>query len=231
MRFLERRVTVVCGHYGTGKTNLSINLAMDCARDGENVTLIDMDVVNPYFRSSDYAEELTALGVRVIGPNFANSNLDTPSLPAAIGDSITDGERVIIDVGGDDAGATALGVYSRRLAEADPDVIYVVNRYRSQTASPADAVEILGEIERAARIRATCIANNSHLKEYTVLDTVLESIPFAEEVSGLTGLPIRFTTVPVGIDPLNKIPNMYPVRVCVKAPWEKAGNRIAEDHR
>jgi len=231
MRFIERRVTVVCGHYGTGKTNLSINLALDCAREGEHVTLIDMDVVNPYFRSSDYADILTEEGVRVLGPNFANTNLDTPSLPAAIGDAISDGERVIIDVGGDDAGATALGVYSKRLNEADPDVIYVVNRYRSQTTSPEEAADILLEIERAAHIKATCIANNSHLKQFTTLETVTGSMPFADRVSELTGLPLRFTTVPSGVDPLNKVPNMYPVSVYVRAPWEKAGNRIAEGNR
>ena len=231
MRFIERRVTVVCGHYGTGKTNLSINLAIDCAREGEHVTLIDMDVVNPYFRSSDYADILTEEGVRVLGPNFANTNLDTPSLPAAIGDAISDGERVIIDVGGDDAGATALGVYSKRLNEADPDVIYVINRYRSQTTSPEEAADILLEIERAAHIKATCIANNSHLKQFTTLETVTGSMPFADRVSELTGLPLRFTTVPSGVDPLNKVPNMYPVSVYVRAPWEKAGNRIAEGNR
>jgi len=231
MSFLTNRVTVVCGHYGTGKTNLSINLAMDAADEGDKVTLIDMDVVNPYFRSSDYAEMLTEKGVRVIGPNFANSNLDTPSLPAAIGDAIGEGERVIIDVGGDDAGATALGVYRKQLAQSEPDVIYVINRYRSQTTSPEEAVAILREIERAAGIRATCLANNSHLKEHTTEDTVLESLPFAEKVSELTGLPIRFTTSPVGLNLLNKTPQMYHVRVYVKAPWEKAGNRIAQSNR
>ncbi len=224
MRFLTNRVTVVCGHYGTGKTNLSINLAIDTAKEGEDVTLIDMDVVNPYFRSSDYASELTKLGIKVLGPNFANSNLDTPSLPAAIGDAITDGKRVIIDVGGDDAGATALGVYRRQLSESDPDVMYVINRYRSQTTEPEEAVQILREIEASAHIEATCIANNSHLKGLTTPDTVMESIPFSEKVSELTGLPIRLNTTPVGVDLLNKIPLMYPVSVYVRAPWEKAGN-------
>lgn len=231
MRFLDRRVTVICGHYGTGKTNLSINLALDCAREGDEVTLIDMDVVNPYFRSSDYSDVLTREGVRVLGPNFANSNLDTPSLPAAIGDAISDGRKVIIDVGGDDAGATALGVYSRKLAEADPDVLYVINKYRSQTTVADEAAVILTEIERAARIKATGIVNNSHLKDLTDADTILESLPFAEEVSRLTGLPVRFTTAPDYVDLLNKIPMMYQVRVYVKAPWEKAGNRIAKDNR
>ena len=224
MGYLPKRVTVVCGHYGTGKTNLSINLALDEAAEGRNVTLIDMDVVNPYFRSSDYADILTKKGVRVLGPNFANSNLDTPSLPAAISDAVLDGEKVIIDVGGDDAGATALGVYRKQLCQADPDVIYVINRYRSQTTTPEEAVDILREIENAAHIRATCLANNSHLKQLTNEDTILESMPFAEKVSELTGLPLRFTTTPVGVDLLNKIPNMYQLSVYVRTPWEKAGN-------
>ncbi len=219
---LERRVTVVCGHYGTGKTNLSINLALDCARNGEDVTLVDLDVVNPYFRSADYADVLTENGVRVVGPNFANTNLDTPSLPGAVRNVIAEGSRVIVDVGGDDAGATALGVYSRTLADADPDVIYVVNRYRSMTTHAEEAVQILREIEATSHLRATCVANNSHLKQDTSEDTVLDSMVFAEEVASASGLPLRFTTAPRGLDfsILNKIPNIYPVDVLVRAPWE-----------
>jgi len=224
MNQLTERVTVICGHYGTGKTNLSINLALDCAKEEKDVVLIDMDIVNPYFRSSEYTDLLEGSGVRVISPNFANSNLDTPSLPPVIGDLIREGSRVVIDVGGDDAGATALGVYRRQLQEADPDVIYVVNRYRSQTTSPEEAVQILREIENAAHIKAKCIANNSHLKQFTTEQTILESIPFAEKVSEITGLPIRFTTCPSGLDLLNKIRGIYPIGVYVKAPWEKAGN-------
>lgn len=219
---LERRVTVVCGHYGTGKTNLSINLALDCARHGEDVTLVDLDVVNPYFRSADYADVLTENGVRVVGPNFANTNLDTPSLPGAVRNVIAEGSRVIVDVGGDDAGATALGVYSRTLADADPDVIYVVNRYRSMTTHAEEAVQILREIEATSHLRATCVANNSNLKQDTSEDTVLDSMGFAEEVASASGLPLRFTTAPRGLDfsILNKIPNIYPVDVLVRAPWE-----------
>ncbi len=219
---LERRVTVVCGHYGTGKTNLSINLALDCARRGEDVSLVDLDVVNPYFRSADYADVLTENGVRVVGPNFANTNLDTPSLPAAVRSTIAEGSRVIVDVGGDDAGATALGVYYRTLAEADPDVVYVVNRYRSMTTHADEAVQILAEIEAMSHLKATCVANNSHLKRETTEATILDSMGFAEEVASATGLPLRFTTAPRGLDfsQLNKIPDIYPVDVLVRAPWE-----------
>ena len=219
---LESRVTVVCGHYGTGKTNLSINLALDCARHGDDVSLVDLDVVNPYFRSADYADVLTENGVRVVGPNFANTNLDTPSLPAAVRSTIAEGSRVIVDVGGDDAGATALGVYSKTLADAEPDVVYVVNRYRSMTTQANEAVQILAEIEAMSHLRATCIANNSHLKQDTTEATILDSIGFAEDVASATGLPLRFTTAPRSLDfsQLNKIPNIYPVDVLVRAPWE-----------
>ena len=218
---LERRVTVVCGHYGTGKTNLSINLALECARQGEDVTLVDLDVVNPYFRSADYADILTRSGVKVVGPNFANTNLDTPSLPAAVGVVIGEGSRVIVDVGGDDAGATALGVYSRTLLESDPDVIYVVNKYRSLTTHADEAVQILREIEATSHLRATCIANNSHLKQDPTEKTIIDSIGFAEEVADATGLPLRFTTAPRGLDftLLNKIDNIHPVVVLLRAPW------------
>ena len=220
MHPLKERVTVICGHYGTGKTNLSINLAMDCARSGESVTLVDMDIVNPYFRSADYSDMLTKEGIRVIGPNFANTNLDTPSLPGSVRTAIEDGERVIIDVGGDDAGTTALAVYSRQLQSADPDVLYVVNMYRSMTTSPDEAVSILGDIERTAHLKATGVVNNSHLKQLTTAETVDASLEFADSVCGATGLPLRFTTVPRGISPSRKVENLYPIDVYVRAPWE-----------
>ena len=220
MHPLRKRVNVVCGHYGTGKTNLSINLAIECARSGEDVTLIDLDVVNPYFRSADYADILTKNGVRVIGPNFANTNLDTPSLPGAVSGYIENGSRVIIDAGGDDAGVTALGVYSKLINESDPEVIYVINRYRSLTTEPGEAVQILKEIEMTGRIKATAIVNNSHLKQRTDAKCIEDSIPFANEVSRLTGLPILFTTVPVDVALLSNIDIIHPIDVYVKAPWE-----------
>lgn len=220
MESLSRRVTVVYGHYGAGKTNLSINLAIGCARAGEDVTLIDLDVVNPYFRSADYADVLAKEGVRVIGPNFAGTNLDTPSLPGAVPGFIEMGERVIIDVGGDDAGATALAVYADLVSASDPEVMYVVNRYRSMTTTPAEAVEVLREIEGRSRIPATCIVNNSHLKQKTDSAVVEDSMGFAGDVSRLTGLPLLFTAVPRNVVLLNKIGNIREVDVYVKAPWE-----------
>ncbi len=217
---LQKRVTVICGHYGTGKTNLSINLALDYASRGEKVTLIDMDVVNPYFRSADYSDILTKAGVRVLGPNFANTNLDTPSMPGSIGNAIEEDERVIIDAGGDDAGATVLGVYSSSIKNSSPDIFYVINRYRSLTTKPEEAVEILKEIETMSKLKITGIVNNSHLKQRTTFETIENSLDFANQVSIQTGIPIVFTTCPREVLSLSKIEHMYPLDVHVRAPWE-----------
>ena len=122
MKVLKKGLTLVCGHYGTGKTNLSINLAVECARSGKDVVLVDLDIVNPYFRSSDYADVLKKENVRVVGPIFANSNADTPSLPAEMGTVLADESKiVIVDVGGDDVGATALGRYAEIITKRGPE--------------------------------------------------------------------------------------------------------------
>ena len=223
MRSLKSDLTLVCGHYGTGKTNLSINLAVECAREGKDVVLVDLDIVNPYFRSSDYADILRKENIKVVGPIFANSNADTPSLPAEMGTVLADTSKtVIVDVGGDDVGATALGRYADIISKRGYEMIYVINRYRSMTSTPEDAAEILVEIERACGLRATSIVNNSHLKQITTAETVLDSVHFADCTAKMLGLPISFTTAPRGVaDALNNIPNVYPIDIYVRTPWEQ----------
>jgi hypothetical protein len=219
---------LVTGHYGCGKTNLSINLALDLARGGSKVTLVDLDVVNPYFRSSDYTEMLTAHGVHVIAPSFAGTTLDTPSLPAEVYSAFTTGGAVICDVGGDDAGATALGRYSKEIAGLDYDLLYVVNRYRNLTTTAAEAAELLGEIESASHLTATGVVNNSHLQGETTVATVLDSRDYARQTAERLGLPLAFTTVPAHLaEEFSEVPgaatyveNAYPVEVWVRTPWE-----------
>ncbi len=189
-------ITVICGHYGCGKTNLALNLALEAAGSGP-VTLVDLDIVNPYFRSSDYGELLKNKGVRLIAPVFAGTTLDTPTLPPEIQSIFAPGAgRVIIDSGGDDAGATALGGLSHGLKRSGYELIYVINRYRALSQSPQECAELLREIEGAARLRATGIVNNSHLGVETELWHVLESLDFARAAAELTGLPLLYSTVP-----------------------------------
>jgi len=214
-----KRFTIICGHYGCGKTNLSLNLAIDAARRGENVTLVDMDIVNPYFRSSEYIPLLESYGVSVIAPSFANTTLDTPSLSAEIYRIFETDGAVIIDAGGDDAGSTALGSFSGRISKIDYDMLYVVNRYRPLTPDAESAAAILREIERASRLRATGVVNNSHLKEFTTPETILDSMDFAQKAAQTLGLPLRFTTAPKEIASRLEIERLYPIDIYVKTPW------------
>ncbi len=232
MEPFRKNLNVICGHYGTGKTNLCLNIALECAGEGKKVTLIDIDVANVYFRSADYSEMLSEKGIKVLGPVFADSNVDIPALNAGIGNAIAEDEFVIIDVGGDDVGATTLGRYSNDIRGRDYDMFCVINRYRSLTTEPEDAAEILREIEAASRLKATGLINNSHLKELTVPDTITESIQFAERTSEITGLPVLMTTAPRAISHLlnNKI-KVHPIDVYVGAPWENGEIEDAKGNR
>ena len=210
--------TIICGHYGCGKTNLSLNLAIDAAKRGESVTLVDMDIVNPYFRSSEYIPLLNEYGISVIAPSFANTTLDTPSLSAEIFRIFESDGTVIIDAGGDDSGSTALGSFSGRIGKIDYDMLYVINRYRPLASEPESASMILREIERASRLRATGVVNNSHLKEFTTQETILESLGFARETAATLGLPLMFTTAPKEIATQLNIERLYPIEIYVKTP-------------
>lgn len=218
------RITVICGHYGCGKTNLALNLALEAAAAGETVTVVDLDIVNPYFRSSEYGGLLEKNGVRLIAPVFAGTTLDTPTLPPEIY-SIFDGGagRVFLDAGGDDAGVTALGGLHSQLAEAGYDMLYVVNRYRVLSQTPEEAAALLAEIETASRLKATALVNNSHLGVETKLSDLTAALPFAKKAAELTGLPLLYSTAPdFALRPGEALPEGFkPIRRYVKFLWEQ----------
>ena len=219
-----KRFTLVCGHYGCGKTNLSINLAVDRAKSGRKVILVDLDLVNPYFRSSDYTDVLQQHGIHVISPNYAGSTLDVPSIPAEI-DAVFDTESdVILDVGGDDAGATVLGRLSKRIQQQDYEMLYVINCYRSLTTTAQEAARLLPEIEAASHLKATSVVNNSHLQNLTTAKDIANSIPFATKTAELLHLPLCCTTVPKQLagEFLDFPDKIYPVTIYVRPPWEDA---------
>lgn len=223
-----KRFTVVTGHYGCGKTNLALNLAFDLAAREGAATLVDLDIVNPYFRSSDYTLELAARGVNVISPTFAGTTLDTPSLSGAVAGAFEVDHPVIFDVGGDDAGATALGRYVDEITAIDYDMLYVVNAYRNLTATPQEAAAVLREIESVCHLKATGIVNNSHLRNETTTDTILAALPYGYECAALLGIPLVCTTMPTRLadafsdDPgdASFVEKAYPVQIHVRTPWE-----------
>ncbi len=216
MNIPSDRIILVTGHYGSGKTNFALNLAERIIARGEELTLIDLDIVNPYFRTGDYAG---SLGCKLIAPEFLGTTLDTPSLTGNIDAAIVSGGRVLIDVGGDDAGSAALGRYSAKIKAAGYSMLYVVNAYRNLTRTPEEAVAILREIEGAARLSATALVNNSNLGRFTAPADVEATEAYAQSVSALTGLPIAATCVKGGL--AASVTEPFATEIKVTFPWEQ----------
>ncbi len=193
----HKRLTLFAGHYGSGKTNIAVNYALLLAKEGKKVSIADLDIVNPYFRTKDSADDLEAAGVELISPQFANSNVDLPALPAESYKLVTDKSTYgIMDIGGDDRGAYALGRFVPSiLKENNYRMVFVANCYRPLTRTAAEALEIMREIEAACKLKFTDIINNSNLGEETTAETVLSSVDFINELSEISGLPIFAHTV------------------------------------
>lgn len=221
-----KRIIAVVGHYGSGKTNLAVNLAVDLKAAGKQVVLVDLDIVNPYFRSADFAGLMQEKGIETILPVYARSNLDIPALTAQLDGAIDTGKTLVIDVGGDDAGAAALGRYSRAIQEAGGcDLVCVVNQYRYLTRTAQEADEILEQIQAAAHLPVTGVVNNSNLAYETRAEDIVATLPFAQEVAARHGVPLAFTAVRrdlIGqVRKLDAHREYYPVDIYVKKIWEE----------
>ncbi|MBQ3081125.1 MAG: P-loop NTPase [Clostridia bacterium] len=190
---IKNRICVLCGHYGSGKTNVAVNLAKAAARAGKRVCIVDFDVVNPYFRTADNRAELTELGVRCIIPQYANTNVDIPSIPAEFQSVFISDEFCIIDVGGDD-GAIALSAYKERFEECGYDMVYVYNKSRPLISEEDDAAESVRYIEATSGMRISWLVNNTNLGEETTARTVEEGEDACLALSERVGVPFLATT-------------------------------------
>ena len=225
----HKRLTLFAGHYGSGKTNIAVNYALKLASEGKKVCIGDLDIVNPYFRTKDSAKELEAAGIDLISPQFANSNVDLPALPAEAYRLVADKSVYsIMDIGGDDRGAYALGRYVPAiLEENDYRMVFVANCYRPLTRTPEDAMEVMAEIEAACGLKFTHIINNSNLGTETTVQTVLDSQAFIDTLSQLSGLPVFATTAVEAV--AKELPEpVLPLRLQEKyfdLPSQKPANR------
>lgn len=213
----HKRLTLFAGHYGSGKTNIAVNYALHLAKEGKPVCIADLDIVNPYFRTADSRQELESAGVELVSPRFANSNVDLPALPAQAYKLVQDKCCYgIMDIGGDDRGAYALGRYVPYMKqEKDYRMVYVANCYRPLTRTAAEALEVMQEIETACGLAFTDIVNNSNLASETDVQAVLDSRDFIQELSELSGLPVFMTTVRADLaERVRKhIPNVLPLHL------------------
>lgn len=216
-----KKITIITGHYGSGKTNLAVNLALRLADAGEKVTVVDFDIVNPYFRTADFAELFESHGVTLAASMYANTSLDIPAISFDMERMAYEPGYLIVDVGGDDAGAIGLGRYAQAFTAYAPeqlDMWYVVNRYRYLTEQPDETLSLMREIEAVSRMRHTGIVNNSNLGRETTGETILHALPYAQEIARQAGLPLVYNACRA--DLTADIPNSLPVQVYVKPIWE-----------
>lgn len=221
----NKRITLFAGHYGSGKTNISVNYALWLKEEHEKVVIADLDIVNPYFRSKDSEKHLEERGIHLISSEYANSNVDVPAMPSEAYAIIDNKQTVaVIDVGGDDRGALAMGRYAPAiLEENDYEMLFVINKYRPLTPDCASTIAVMREIETACGMKFTGIVNNSNLGDETDEETVLKSVSYADEISEASGLPIRMTTVKEDLyDKLkDKVVNCSPIKLYVRQSWAK----------
>ena len=228
----HKRLTLFAGHYGSGKTNIAVNYALQLAGEGRPVSIADLDIVNPYFRTADSAKELQAAGVHLITPQFANTNVDLPALPAEAYRLLTDKTSYgIMDIGGDDRGAYALGRYVPAIKEENNyRMVFVANCYRPLTRTPEEALEVMREIEAACSLQFTDIVNNSNLGTETDAETVLQSLSYIEKLSQISGLPVFLHTARADVaqELSRQLNNVMPLKLQEKyfdLPEQKPANR------
>ncbi len=217
------RITVFCGNYGSGKTEISLNTAINVAKSGKKTTLVDLDIVNPYFRSSEQTELLKNYGVNVLCPTFANTAVDIPSLPASIQSIFADKEQtVIIDVGGDDTGATALGRYHNFLKNDSVTVYLVVNARRPFSKGVQELTVMLRDIQAKSRLEVDAIINNTNMARATTVEDLLYGHRVVTQLANECGKPISYISGKPDI--LAQLPSSVtvehlPINIYMRPDW------------
>lgn len=218
------RLLIVTGHFGTGKTEFSVNLALALARAGEKVMMADLDIVNPYFRSREQREALEAAGVRLITSSQDSENADMPSLPAEILTVLEDRSyRGLLDIGGDPDGARVLARYQPKITAEDYQLLFVSNANRPEVRKAEDAISYLRCIEEVTGLTCGGIVNNTHLCGETTAEEILRGAELARSISEKTGIPVLCHTAEERLIPeLTALAEpIFPITIQMKKPWER----------
>ena len=218
------RLLIVTGHFGTGKTEFSVNLALALAQAGEKVMMADLDIVNPYFRSRERRAVLESAGVRLITSSQDSENADMPSLPAEILTVLEDRSyRGVLDIGGDPDGARVLARYQPKITAEDYQLLFVSNANRPEVRKAEDAISYLRCIEEVTGLTCGGIVNNTHLCGETTAEEVLRGAELARAISERTGIPVLCHTAEERLIPkLTALAEpIFPITIQMKKPWER----------
>ena len=220
----DRRVRIICGHYGSGKTEIAVNYAVRLAEAGLKPVLADIDVINPYFRSRERSTELEQKGVRLIAGSIDASGMDLPAISAGVY-SVFDDEShpAVVDLGGDDGGVTVLKRFSDHFSRPeDYDLLMVINANRPSTTRPEQISEFVKGFEDICGLKVSGFINNTHMLKSTGIEDIVKGCRLAEEASGLTGIPLRYNA---GLRHLeNDLPDdikriFFPIDLYMRDEW------------
>lgn len=220
---LDKRIRVIIGHYGSGKTEFAVNYALKLAKEGRKVALADLDVVNPYFRSREKAIDLENQGIKVISSYVTGSGSDLPSITGDVLGPLQDESwDVVLDVGGDAVGARTLGRYREYFTADAYDMFCVVNSNRPETQGVEGVLKHIASIEGTARARVTGLVNNTHLLRYTTLEEILKGQELCREVSQRLNIPIKYIGVLESL--VEQIPpglegEILPIQMIMREDW------------
>ena len=221
-----KRLTIYTGNLGSGKTEVAVNTALSLMRLGKRAVLVDLDIINPYFRTRMVRGQLEEMGLEVVSPQGRFSHADLPNVSPAIKGVFLNREFTgVFDVGGDDVGAVALGQYRELLDGQDYQMLFVINTCRPFTRSPEGIIKYIKSIQDACGIMVSGLVNNANLGSETGLDTVLEGFSMVSGVAKTLGLPVSFTAVRRGLldearRALGEEADILPLEKFMKTPWE-----------
>lgn len=192
-RVFEKRISMFTGHFGSGKTEVAVNYAEKLSQLSSKTAIVDLDIVNPYFRTADAKAELEAKGIWVILPMYANTNVDVPAVPAEVYALFQKKEyRIVFDIGGDDLGARVISRYKDEILQDDYELYFVINTRRPMTDTVQKIEDMIHSIEGASRIKVTGLVNNTNLLQATTAEVILEGHEIIEKVSQKLNIPIKF---------------------------------------
>jgi hypothetical protein len=219
------RLIIFTGHFGSGKTEISINLALQLRKSFERVAISDLDVINPYFRSRDVADLFTKEDIKLIAPSERLSNADLPIVSSDIYRYISDESyKLIIDAGGDKDGAISLGQFYNYWKGLKPEVVFVLNANRPNVSTVEGAIKSIESIEQASRLKVTSLINNTNLGSETTSEDIIAGYKVSKGISEKLNIPIITTTINKDlVNEKNDWASIYDVLYIeryMKSPWE-----------
>jgi len=222
-------IVVIVGNYGSGKTEVAINLALDCrGREKDKpVRVVDLDLVNPYFRTREARDLLQLHAIDLVLPPKPYLHADLPILSPAVAGAIRGASAItILDVGGDDAGATVLASLADAFDGKSLQVLQVINPHRPNTDSVAGCLAMRAQIEKAAKLAVTGWVGNAHMMDQTSPETIWEGYQFVAELSQTSGIPLAFVTAPRAmvrlLDDHAMACPILPIQRQLVPPWQRA---------